>query len=118
MAVRVRFAGGATGWFESSFTRDGAFRADVHAICRDGEVRMENFILAHQGRLVATSKGAVVADERADGDTTYTYQLRAFAAAVRRGAGRGAGPTSAASAVITMGVIDDAYVAAGLAPRA
>ena len=36
MAVRLAFPGGATGWFESSFTRDGEFRADVHAICQAG----------------------------------------------------------------------------------
>ena len=118
MAVRLAFAGGATGWFESAFTRDGEFRADVHVVCRDGQVRMQNFILAHQGRLTATRKGSVVADERASRDTTYTCQLRAFAAAIRRGAWRQQVPTSAANAVITMGVIDDAYAAAGLALRA
>jgi predicted dehydrogenase len=118
MAVRLALAGGATGWFESAFTRDGDFRADVHVTCRDGQVRMQNFIQAHQGRLVATRKGSVVVDESASRDTTYTCQLRAFAAAIRRGAGREPVPTSAADAVITMGVIDDAYTAAGLALRA
>jgi predicted dehydrogenase len=126
-AVRLAFggvagagaAGGgdATGWFESTFTRDGDFRADVHVSCRDGQVRMQNFILAHAGRLVATSKGSVIADERATGDTTtYTYQLRAFAAAIEAG-GAGEVPTSAAHAVATMRVIDAAYRAAGLALR-
>ena len=32
MAVRLAFPGGATGWFESSFTMDGEFQADVHVI--------------------------------------------------------------------------------------
>ena len=99
MAVRLAFPGGATGWFESSFTMDGEFRADVHAICRDGQVRLQNFIFAHQGRLVATRNGSVVADEQGGGDSTYVGQLRAFAAAI---AGGRPVPTSAAHAVVTM----------------
>ena len=114
-AVRLAFPGGATGWFESSFTRDGEFRADVHAICRDGQVRLENFIFPHKGRLVATRNGSVVADEQGGGDSTYVGQLRAFAAAIA--AGDGPVPTSAAHAVVTMRLIDDAYRAAGLLPR-
>ena len=114
-AVRLAFPGGATGWFESSFTRDGEFRADVHAICRDGQVRLENFIFAHKGRLVATRNGSVVADEQGGGDSTYVGQLRAFAAAIA--AGDGPVPTSAAHAVVTMRLIDDAYRAADLLPR-
>jgi predicted dehydrogenase len=42
------------------------------------------------------------------------YQLRAFAAAITSGEPV---PTSAASALVTMRLIDDAYRAAGLAPR-
>jgi predicted dehydrogenase len=114
-AVRLAFPGGATGWFESSFTRDGEFRADVHAICRDGQVRLENFIFPHKGRLVATRNGSVVADEQGGGDSTYVGQLRAFAAAIA--AGDGPVPTSAAHAVVTMRLIDDAYRAADLLPR-
>ena len=117
MAVRLAFGGGATGWFDSSFTRDGEFRADVHVSCRDGQVWMQNFIQAHRGRVLATRNGALVADEQGTGDTTYTWQLRAFAAAVAAGPGGEPVPTSAAQAVTTMRVIDDAYRAAGLARR-
>jgi predicted dehydrogenase len=56
----------------------------------------------------------VVADETGGGDTTYVYQLRAFAAAI---GGGDPVPTSAASAAVTMRLIDDAYRAAGLAVR-
>jgi predicted dehydrogenase len=114
MAVRLAFPGGATGWFESSFTMDGEFQADVHAICQDGQVRLQNFIFGHKGRLVATMNGSVVADEQGGGDSTYVGQLRAFATAIATG---DPVPTSAAHAVTTMRVIDDAYRAAGLAPR-
>jgi predicted dehydrogenase len=121
MAVRLAFPGGATGWFESAFTRNGEFRADVHVSCRDGQVWMQDFIRAHQGRLMATRKDVLVADEHGSGDTTYTWQLRAFAAAIAA-ANEGSSadkalPASAAHAVATMRVIDDAYRAAGLALR-
>ncbi len=114
LAVRLAFPGGTTGWFESSFTRDGEFRADLHVICEDGLVHLDNFIFPHQARLVATRDGAVVADEAGSGETTYVYQLRAFAAAI---AGGDPVPTSAAHAAVTMRLIDDAYRAAGLAVR-
>jgi predicted dehydrogenase len=111
-AVRLAFPGGATGWFESSFTRDGEFRADLHVICENGQAWLDNFIFAHRGRLRAA--GAVQADEEGGGDSTYVHQLRAFAAAIADGAPV---PTSAEHAVVTMRLIDDAYRAAGLRPR-
>jgi predicted dehydrogenase len=114
-AARLALPGGVTGWFDSAFTRTGEFRADVHVSCRDGQVWMQNFILAHHGHLLATKQGSVIADEQASGETTYVWQLRAFAAAVA--AGSGEVETSAAHAVRTMGVIDDTYRAAGLRLR-
>jgi predicted dehydrogenase len=114
LAVRLAFPGGATGWFDSAFTRAGEFRADLHVICEDGVAHLDNFIFAWEGRLRATRGGTVVADETGGGETTYVYQLRAFANAI---AGGDPVPTSAASAAVTMRVIDDAYRAAGLAVR-
>jgi predicted dehydrogenase len=114
LAARLAFPGGVTGWFESTFTRDGEFRADLHVICRDGLVHLDNFIFPLRGRLVATKDAAVVADEAGDGETSYVHQLRAFAAAVASG---DPVPTSAEHAAETMRLIDDAYRAAGLAPR-
>jgi len=54
------------------------------------------------------------ADEAGAGESTYVYQLRAFAASIASGEPV---PTSAPSALVTMRLIDDAYRAAGLAPR-
>ena len=56
----------------------------------------------------------MVADENGHADTSYLFQLRAFAAAI---AGGEPVPTSATHAVTTMRLIDDAYRAAGLLPR-
>jgi predicted dehydrogenase len=114
MAVRLAFPGDTTGWFESSFTRDGQFRAEAHVICRDGHAWLSNFIFVHEGRLVAVRDGSVLLDEQGGGDTTYLWQLRAFAEAI---AGSAPVPSSAAHAVATMRLIDDAYRAAGLDPR-
>ena len=114
MAVRLAFPDDATAWFESAFTLDGEFRADVHVSCEHGHVWVQDFIRAHGGYLVAIKNGSVLADERGSGDTTYTEQLRAFAAAIASG---GDVPTSAEHAVVTMHLIDDAYRAAGLLPR-
>ena len=124
MAARLTFPGGPTGWFESSFTREGEFLADVHVIGDQGRLWLRNFINAQEGRLVRIApNGAVASDEaasdlrRSDGDaadTTFAWQLRAFAAAVTEGAPF---PTTADSAAVTMRVIDDAYRAAGLPPR-
>jgi predicted dehydrogenase len=122
MAVRLAFPGGLTGWLESSLTREGEFRADVHVIGSAGQLWLSNFVNAHAGRLVMIRNGAVVSDERAAdlrrtrdaGDATFAWQLRAFSAAVTDGAPF---PTTAANAAGTMRVIDEAYRAAGLPVR-
>jgi predicted dehydrogenase len=114
-AVRLAFPDGSTAWFESAFTLDGEFRADLHVSCEHGKVWLQDFIRAHRGHLVAVRDGSVIADERGTEPTTFAYQLRAFARAVAGGSGQV--PTSAAHAVGTMAVIDDAYRAAELLPR-
>jgi predicted dehydrogenase len=129
-AARVAFGSGAsalTGWFESAFTRDGEFLADLHVIGSEGTLWLRNFVMAHEGRLIVSRGGTVVSDERAAdlpdagglgpgtaGDTTFAWQLRAFAGAVLNGEPF---PTTAANAATTMRLIDDAYQAAGLPVR-
>jgi predicted dehydrogenase len=136
MAARVAFGSGGssasgasalTGWFESAFTRDGEFVADLHVIGAEGTLWLRNFVNAHQGRLIVSRGGSVVNDEGA-GDlpdaaaggldpaaaTTFGYQLRAFAGAAGNGEPF---PTTAANAVATMRLIDAAYLAAGLPVR-
>jgi predicted dehydrogenase len=128
-AVRLAFPGGATAWFESAFTRDGDFRADVHVVCERGTVWVRNFIAAHDGELFVTPDEPAPAGDAEEteepsagaglglgsaADTTFAWQLRTFARAVTAGA---AVETSAENAVATMRVIDDAYRAAGLTAR-
>ena len=118
LAARLTFPGGAAGWFESAFTKDGEFRADIHLDCANGTAWLRNFILPHDGELRVTREGA---SEQVDDSwriepvlTSWAWQLRAFAAAIRTGA-----PvrTPAAQAVTNMRLIDDTYRAAGLPPR-
>jgi len=120
MAVRFAFPGGGDGgdglegWLESAFTRGGEFRAEAHVAGEEGHLWLTNFILAHDSRLLVTRRGSVVADEQATGETTYVWQLRAFAAAALRGQPF---PTTAGNAVATMSLVDAAYTAAGLPLR-
>ena len=123
LAARLDFANGLTGWFESAFTRDGDFNADVHVIGETGHLWLRNFVLAHEGRLLMTQNGTVALAQSAadlrpaedyDDDTTFAWQLRAFSAAVTAGAPF---ETTAANATETMRIIDDAYRAAGLPLR-
>jgi len=133
MAARVTFGSGGsggsalTGWFESAFTRDGEFVADLHVIGSEGTLWLRNFVNAHSGRLIVRRGGSVVSDEQAAdlpdagaggldpaAATTFGYQLRAFAGAAGNGEPF---PTTAANAVTTMRLIDDAYQAAGLPLR-
>lgn len=118
LAARLTSPSGMTGWLESAFTRGGEFRADVHVIGDSGQLFLRNFVLAHEGTLTLYPNGpswpAPDADSGGPGDTTFAWQLRAFAAAVREGVPFA---TTAAHALTTMRVIDDAYRAAGLPPR-
>jgi predicted dehydrogenase len=127
LAGRLSFTGGATGWFDSAFTRDGEFRADLHVVCEGGTVHVDNFILPHEGTLEATPRPAAgsatrPATETDAGEgpgepgtwTSYVWQLRAFDEAIRHG---GPVETSAENAVATMKVIDDSYRSAGLPTR-
>ncbi|MBO0803359.1 MAG: Gfo/Idh/MocA family oxidoreductase [Nocardiopsaceae bacterium] len=123
---------GLTGWLESEFTRAGEFRAEVHVTGDDGHLRLRNFINAQDGTLTVSPDGSSwhrseghdgprtpgePSRERPVGDpddTTFAWQLRAFAGAVADGEPF---PTTPASAAVTMRVIDDAYRAAGLPVR-
>ncbi|MDT0342475.1 hypothetical protein [Streptomyces litchfieldiae] len=77
-------------------------------------MRVTNFAVAKVFHRLAVTSDGRRRRERVPGEWSYAYQLRAFAAAVRNGA-----PvlTPAADAVVTMGLLDDIYRAAGPSPR-
>ena len=93
---------------------DGEFRADLHVICRDGQVQLDNFIFPVRGRLMATGTEPWWPTSRAAATRPTCTSCARSPPRSPRG---DPVPTSAAHAVVTMRLIDDAYRAAGLAPR-
>jgi predicted dehydrogenase len=98
---------------------DAALLMEATVRGKRGEMRLHNFIGPHAGNLdpsrggrimVTDSHGSVV-DESFAGETTYTYQLRAFCNAVRGGP---ALPVQGPGAVANMALIDAIRAAAGI----
>jgi predicted dehydrogenase len=113
--VDLEFPSGATGFGGSdmdSAERDMA----LHVRGTRGELVVPMFPVPHEDdSLVLRRPGAEAVVEHLGTRTSYTYQLEAFAAAVRTGA-----PvvTDAEWSVANMELIDAAYLAAGLPTRA
>ncbi len=79
-----------------------------------GELRVTFPFLPHIFHRITVRGRDGIRHERLEGESTYTYQLRAFVRAVR--GGRSA-LTGAADAIANMRVIDAVYAKAGLQPR-
>jgi predicted dehydrogenase len=79
-----------------------------------GEATAVNFIQPHNDDRLVVRTPAGERIEELGKRSSYTYQLEAFAAAVRTGAPL---PLDADDAVATMDLIDDCYRAAGFSPR-
>jgi predicted dehydrogenase len=114
MTARFAFAGGATGEVRTSMWSRTLLRIRAEVVGDRGRLVVTNFVAPQ-----FFSRFTVVVDgrrrrERFAGEATYTHQLRAFAAAVR---GERTNLTPPEDSVATMSLIDDIYVAAGLAPR-
>ena len=114
MTASFRFPGGATGRMTASLWSSQVLRVGVKAVGDRGVLRVLNFLAPQVYNRLTVSADGYTRHERVRGEATYTYQLRAFAAAVLRGE-----PviTTPDDAVATMTVIDDVYRAAGLPPR-
>ena len=116
--AHLRFGGGATATLRSSALSIGF---DVSATCERGRLTLRNYLFPfvyHHIHVAptATAAGGTPRTERhyGGGETTFELQLRAFVAAVRRGAPF---PTTAADAAANMRAIDAIYDAAGLGAR-
>jgi predicted dehydrogenase len=119
MIADFRFPGGATGRIRASLWSGQMLRVDASAIGERGQMRVLNYLVPQVLSLLmvrTTGSGQTRSTrwERIRGDTTYTYQLRAFADAVLHGE-----PviTTADDAVANMRQIDHVYRAAGLPLR-
>jgi len=79
-----------------------------------GEARVVNFVAPQYFHRLTSTVDGQRRVERVPGDATYTYQLRAFAGAVR---GEPTNLTPVTDSIATMTLIDAAYDAAGLPRR-
>jgi predicted dehydrogenase len=114
MVADFRFPGGATGRISTSLWSGQLVRLGARAVGEHGEMRAFNYLSPQAFNLLTVRVGGRTRRERVRGEATYTYQLRAFAAAVLRGE-----PviTTPEDAVANMRQIDDVYRAAGLPLR-
>jgi predicted dehydrogenase len=114
MSASFRFAGGVLGRMTASMWSAQLLRLDAKAVGDRGVMRVFNWGSPQPyNRLTVTADG-YTRRERVSGESSYTYQLRAFAAAVLHGE-----PvlTTPEDAEANMTVIDSVYQAAGLPVR-
>ncbi len=114
MTASFRFPSGAAARMNASLWSSQVLRIGVEAVGDRGVLRVLNFLAPQRFNRLTVSADGYTRREHVRGGATYTYQLRAFAAAVLRGE-----PviTTPEDAVATMTVIDDVYRAAGLPLR-
>jgi predicted dehydrogenase len=115
MVADFRFPGGATGRVTAALWSGQVLRIGARAVGERGEMRAFNYLAPHVVNLLTVRTPAGTRRGRVRGEaSTYTYQLRAFAAAVLRGE-----PvlTTPEHAVANMHQIDAVYRAAGLRLR-
>jgi predicted dehydrogenase len=114
MTASFRFPGGVLGRMTASLWSEQVLRVSAKAVGDLGVMRVLNYLSPQRyNRLTVTGDG-YRRREHIRGESTHTYQLRAFAAAVLHGE-----PvlTTPEDAVANMAVIDKVYEAAGLPAR-
>ena len=114
MSAHFRFPGGARGHLEASMWSKRVLGISAKVTGDLGELRVFNFVAPHIFNLLSVKTNGRTHRQRIPGEATYTTQLRRFAAAVLRGEPT---LTPASDAVVTMGLIDQIYQAAGLPLR-
>jgi predicted dehydrogenase len=114
MSASFRFPGGVLGRMTASLWSAQVLRLDAKAVGDRGVMRVLNYTSPQLYNRLTVSADGYTRRERVSGESTYTYQLRAFASAVLHG---DPVPTTPEDAVANMAVIDSVYRAAGLPPR-
>ena len=114
MSASFRFAGGVLGRMTASIWSAQLLRLDAKAVGDRGVMRVFNWVSPRPYNRLTVTADSYTRRERVSGESSYTYQLRAFAAAVLRG-----DPvlTTPEDAVANMAVLDAVYQAAGLPVR-
>jgi predicted dehydrogenase len=115
MDVDLVLAAGVSAKMICAMKKDSTIMASFSARGERGELRVINPIAPQRGHQLTLKTAAGEKAETVPGDTTFTYQLRAFIKAVR---GEAKFPTDGVEGIINMRLIDDVYRASGLPPRA
>jgi predicted dehydrogenase len=114
MTAQFSLPGGATGRIRASMWSRTLLDIRARVVGEHGTMTVTNYAAPQMpSRFVVTVDGKR-RRERFGGESTYTHQLRAFAAAVR---GEPTNLTPPADSVATMSLIDAIYTAAGLPLR-
>ncbi len=114
MSAELRFEDGVRGRLDASMWSNRVLRMSAKVTGDRGKLHVFNFVAPQYYNRLTLNVDGKTAHERVRGEATYTIQLRRFAAAVLRGKPT---LTPAEDAIVTMGLIDDIYTAAGLALR-
>jgi predicted dehydrogenase len=115
LTARFDLPDGGTGRIRASMWSRTLLSIRARVVGERGTMTVDNYAAPHLGSRFTVVVAGKRRRERFRGDSTYTHQLRAFAAAVR---GEPANLTPPADSVVTMALIDDIYAAAGLPLRA
>ncbi|MBK9738045.1 MAG: Gfo/Idh/MocA family oxidoreductase [Actinobacteria bacterium] len=113
MSADLVFPSGLPARLESSMTH-GVLDFSLRLVGSLGEAFAPAFLQAHLDDRIIVTVGTDQHVESMGSRTTYTYQLEAFARLVREGVPMA---TDSDDAVVTMQMIDDIYLAAGMEPR-
>lgn len=111
--AELEFPGGATASARCHMAY-GELEMSCRIVGSGGEAFAPNFVLPHRDDRVVVRTAQGERTERLGTRSSYTYQLEALAAHIRRDAPL---PLDADDALATMSLIDEAYGAAGFEPR-
>lgn len=115
MTGELVFPSGVTARVHASMAAGPRFSAGVRIECERGSLGVDNPLAPQLGnRITVRPDGAPASEEQVPGESSYLYQLSAFAAAVRTGAPL---PMNGEDPVGTLRVLDALYRLAGLPPR-
>jgi predicted dehydrogenase len=114
LTARLRFPGGVTARITCSMRSVRLLSVGVRVVGDKGSLHVINPLAPHLWNRVTIRTGGTRTAQRVAGEPTYTYQLRAFVAAVTDGTPT---LTPPGDSVANMTVVDNVYRAAGLEPR-
>ncbi len=114
MAAELELPNGAMAFMKCSMASDAQVSVFFRAIGTDGEIHVTNPVAPQLGHVLTIRHGSHQIRKSVAGASTFVYQLRAFAAAIRGKCTLTSGPTEA---IANMELIDRVYRVAGLKPR-